>query len=126
MLSEDMDAVLREYFRWARSGCPSDITYPHSDPTQQFRGASVRSLGLSDDEALWVDAAISKIQHSDEKLHELLIAYYGQGKTMTQLRARFGSRKKIARDLTDARAFVLGVLYAGSKTGVPREEIGIR
>lgn len=123
MLHDDIDHVLREYFRWARAGCPSDIYYPHADPTQPFRGSSVPSLGLSDDEALWIDEAICQIGRDDKELFTLMFAYYGQKKSMAQLR-RFGSRKKISRRLSDAKSFIHGVLYGGTKNRVPTAQMG--
>lgn len=111
MLTDDVDQVLHEYFRWARANCPSDVTFPHSDPMARLRGSSVPSVQMSDDEAAHVDKLICHLRDCEPELHKVLMWVYADRKTLRWLAARGrGSRVTLARQLGEARQFIRGGL----------------
>lgn len=115
MLLEDIDRVLVEYYRWQRAGCPSDVGYPHADPTQRLRGSTVSSLMISDDEARWIDGALCDLgRELGPDCLRIVEAYYGKSKPPKSLtlmtRAGHGSRNTILRELSNAKSFIKGRL----------------
>jgi len=79
MIFDDIDLMLKEYFRWAKASDPSDIGFPHAEPTQRLRGSTVKSVCLSDDEALWIDRALSSLNVEYPSSHHIILRIYRDG-----------------------------------------------
>lgn len=115
MLSEDMDDVLREYYRWAQSGAPDDIGYPHVEPVRRLLGGSVRSLGLSDEEAGWVDAALGFLKKEAPDEHAVIEQIYKNHRSLRWLESRgHGDRRALALLASRGRQFVYGALFGAA------------
>lgn len=115
MLSEDGDDVLREYFAWAEVNNPADVYYPHCDPVRRLRGSSVRSLMISDDEAAHVDRALCRLKCRAPEVHEVVLRYYQERRTLRWMEARgLGDRKALARQLAEGREYIVGFLTAAT------------
>lgn len=115
MLSDDMDTVLREYFRWSKSGDPSRVGYPSTDPYAPLRGSSVRSLGMSDDEALWCDAVVCRLKVEAPDLHQAVVCYYRDNRSMRWMqRNGMGDRRAVSRRLSEARQLLAEYFAEGA------------
>lgn len=112
MLIEDMDSLMREYFRWAATNSPEKIGYPSVEIVERLRGSVVPSVPLSDDDALMVDRALNYLKRENPDAHRLIVRVYGEGKTVRWMEARGeGDRKVMGRLLGEGREFVKGVLF---------------
>jgi len=115
MLSDDMDTVLREYFRWSKSGDPSQVGYPSTDPCSPLRGSSVRSLGMSDEEALWCDSVLSRLKAEAPALHRAVVLYYRDNRSMRWMqRHGMGDRRVVSRNLSEARQLLAEYFAEGA------------
>ena len=111
MLTEDMDELLRQYFAWAATQDPSDLTYPHVEPVRRLLGSSVRSLSISDDEARYIDRALCRLKQDNADAHRLIVKVYRDHRTIRWLEARGeGERKTLARRVAEGREYVRGFL----------------
>lgn len=111
MLSDNVAVVLGEFYRWSRVGDPADVGYPHVVPTERLRGGSVSSVGLSDEEALWVDRALALLASEAPEQYRVVCRVYRDRKTVRALaKAGEGSRDTLGRDLAAGMQFVRGVL----------------
>jgi len=59
---DDIDAILSDYYAWARVKSPDDIGFPHATPERRLLGSSVSSPKLTDDEAMCIDAALGHLK----------------------------------------------------------------
>lgn len=111
MLTEDMDDLLRQYFAWAATQDPADLTYPHIDPVRRLLGSSVRSLSISDDEAQYIDRALCRLKEDNAEAHRLIVKVYRDHRTLRWLEARGeGERKTLARRVGEGREYLRGFL----------------
>lgn len=106
-----MDTDLQEYFRWSRSGDPSAVGYPHQDAVRRLLGSTVPSVGISDDEALWIDAALGALKGDNPDAHHVILRYYRDRKSLRWMTSNgMGCRKTLARRLSEGREFIRGYL----------------
>lgn len=109
MLSDDMGENLLMYFAWSRSRDPSNVGYPHQDPVRRLRGSGIGAEGLSDDEALWIDRALSALKAEDDESYQLVLRVYRDGRSLRWLESRgHGDRRRLSYRLSDARYFLRG------------------
>jgi hypothetical protein len=120
MIDPDIRITLDMYYQWARINCPSDVYYPHEIPTRRLHGRQVPLAGLTDEEAMWVDRALCRLAGADPEGHTLVQKVHADRKTVRQLEKHgYGSRKRIARVLSSARAYVAGCVAGQSESGDP-------
>lgn len=118
MLSEDMDDVLRDYYRWSQINSPDDIGYPHIDPVRRLLGGSVSSVGLSDEEAGFVDKALGYLKQSQPEQHAVIEHVYKKRHSLRWMEKNgMGDRKALARMASDGRQFLRGALMGASLVG---------
>ena len=111
MLSDDMDEVLSEYYRWSNVNNPADIGYPHADTLSRLRGPS-RGASISDDEAMWIDYALTCLKKDDPEQYKVIKRVYRDRKSLRWLEKRGeGSRNTLGRNLANGLQFVSGVLH---------------
>jgi hypothetical protein len=111
MLTEDIDQLLHDYFAWAASQNPADLTFPHINPVRRLLGSSVRSLSISDDEAMWIDRALCRLKVDNAEAHRLIAKVYEDRRSLRWLEDRGeGDRKMLARRVAEGREYVRGYL----------------
>lgn len=112
MLSDDMDQVLRDYFRWASQNAPEDIGYPNREPTMRILfGGGVNCAGLSDDEAMWIDRILCHMKKDEPESYRVLRLIYRDGRSLRWMETKgMGSRKVLANMAWSAREFLRGAL----------------
>lgn len=112
MLSEDMEIVLRDYFRWASIDSPDNIDYPHADTLSRLRGSSIGSAGMSDDEAEHVNKGLCHMKAEMPVCYNVLRLIYRDNRSMRWLEKRgYGDRRTVSRIASDGRQFLHGVLF---------------
>lgn len=111
MLGENMDLTLTRYFAWARADDPSNIGYPHCTPVRRLLGSGISAEPLSDEEAGQVDRALCLLRAGDPEGYRLILRVHRDFRTLRQLEAKGeGERKRNARILSSAHAFLRGVM----------------
>ena len=111
MLSEDMRENLILYYSWARVNDPSDVGYPHQDPTSNLRGGGIGCEGLSDDEAMQIDRALAVLGVEYPEERKVVEMFYQKGYTFRRMeRHGHGSRKELSQMLNSAHDFLKGFL----------------
>lgn len=111
MLSENIDQVLRDYFQWAEIQSPDNIGYPHCIPTERLRRSVLSSEKLSDDEALWINGALSYLALDNPEAYAVVLNLYRDNKSIRWLADRgAGDRRTLMRLASEGREFVRGVL----------------
>lgn len=110
MLTEDVSVNLDLYYAWSRVSSPSDIGYPHQDPVRRLRGSGVGAEGLSDEEAEQMNRALCMLREEDPDGFRLVELVHGKRRTLRQLELHGkGDRRRLARQLSAAHAFLRGV-----------------
>lgn len=113
-----MEQVFSDYFRWAMTDNPADVGYPHVDPVRKLLGSSVRSIGITDDEALWVDYAMAFLKTENKPAYDVIMAVYRDRRSIRWLESKGrGDRRTIARLASEGQEFVRGVLFGAKIAG---------
>ena len=113
MISEDMDEALKQYFQWARERSPDDIGYPHMATFRRLLGGGIGQEGLSDDEAMCINAALCQVRSDDRRAYELLEHLYKFNRSLRWLELRgWGDRRSLASCAAQSRQFIRGVIFA--------------
>jgi len=121
MISDDMDFNLREFFKWARINCPSDIGMPHQTPERALLGSTVSSPCISDEEAEMISKAIGFLLLNEVAAHRVLMRVYHDQKSLSWMENRGeGDRKMNGNYLARAIQFIRGVLFASTAIGSGR------
>ena len=112
MISEDIHETLREYFRWARIHSPENIGYPRTDPVRVLCGSSVASVGLSDEEAEYVDQAIGHLKQVDPDSYEVIKLIYRDQRSLRWMeKAGVGDRRTTSHLASKGTEFIRGTLF---------------
>ena len=112
MLTEDMDEMMRQYFVWSQQQDPADLAFPHQTPERRLMGSSVRSISLSDDDALHINQALGMLKSDDEQNYRIIKLYYQDRRSFRWMESRrMGDRKALARRMADGLHFIRGVLF---------------
>lgn len=113
MIGESMDENLRDYFIWASQQDPADLGFPHQTPFRRLLGTSVRSIGLSDEDAMEINRALCMLWHDDPECFDIIRLYYQDRRSFRWMeRHGRGERKALARRLADGLQFLRGVMCA--------------
>jgi hypothetical protein len=111
MLESDIYHDLDRFFIWAGNQDPSRLGYPHVTPTRRLLGSGVGVEPLSDEEGEQIDRALCLLRKEDEDGYQLVLRVHRDHRTLRQLEGRGeGDRKRNARVLSAAHAFLRGVL----------------
>ncbi|GLS27754.1 antiterminator Q family protein [Marinibactrum halimedae] len=99
----DTPWLLDQWARWARSN-PDNIGYPTIEPFRRLLGSKGLSPAISDDEAMRVDAALSRLLARDSEMGEAVTKYYLYG----------GNLSRLARELKVDRRRAEVIVKAGT------------
>lgn len=112
-LESDIEEDLREWGKWARS-CPSRaLKYPSSQPYTVLKGSD--GLRITEERALEIDAAISRLFGRDREVRDLLILHYVWGFTYRAIEERTDYRRtKISQIIDTAKGWLGGYLIGQS------------
>jgi len=111
MISDDMYETLQRFYAWERGQNPADIGYPNITPVRRLLGGSVGSLGLTDDEALHIDKAITELRLERPDEYAVVKRVHRDQKSLRWMESRGeGNRRKNAMLLSNAHQFVSGFL----------------
>lgn len=112
MLNDDFNEMMRDYFAWSKVESPDDIGYPHSDPVRRLLGGSVRSIGLTDDEAICIDRAIAHLRSQRPQVFNTVKRIHQDGKSRRWMYENGeGDRRTIARMAESGEEFIRGCLF---------------
>ena len=115
MLSFDPDEAIRQFYVWSRQQDPSDIGYPHSDTLARLRGSVVKSAGISDDEALWLNEIIRAWRNENPRGAAIADRVYRDGKSVRWTARRLKVSARTAQnELLSLRSHVGGAICANS------------
>lgn len=64
MIPDDPRHAIAAYYQWARENAPEDIGYPHSDPVRNLLGTGIRSAGLTDAEAEFMNRVLGALKRA--------------------------------------------------------------
>jgi len=88
------------------------LWYPSQDTLSRLRGSSVKSLGLSDDEAEWINRALCHLKKDRPEQFRLMLKHYYEGHTIRQMEQNgYGDRRYISSELRAGREFIQGALF---------------
>jgi hypothetical protein len=111
MFDSDIHHDLDRFFAWSRVEDPSDLDYPHCTPVRRLLGSGIGAEPLSDEEAGQVDRALCLLKAEDPEGYRLILRVHRDCRTLRQLEAKGeGERKRNARVLSSAHAFLRGVM----------------
>lgn len=82
---EDTQFLLEQWGKWVLSGGVASIGYPCIQPFRQLLGSSVKSLSITDEQALRIDATLAKLKKRDYEMGRVVITYYLSGTPVTKL-----------------------------------------
>jgi len=112
MLNEDVGQLLQDYFSWAKTNDPCDIGYPHIDPVRRLLGSSLRSAGLSDDEAAYVDMAMAYLKREEPESYRVVVRVFKDGKSLRWMEVnREGDRRTTANLISRGTQFIRGAIF---------------
>ena len=109
MLSEDTRDNVLAYYVWAMQADPADITYPHQTPFRRLLGSGIGCEGLSDDEAMAIDRALSALQQEYPSDAEVVRLVIRDNRSFRWLEKRgYGNRKALASALSESLKYIKG------------------
>ena len=115
MYSDDIEDVIKGYYHWAEVNAPEDIGYPHIDTVRRLRGSGIGSEGLTDEEAMHVNAALCYLKQDRPDVFKVLERIYRDRKTLRWMQHNGeGRRDTLSRLASDGREFVKGALFGAA------------
>lgn len=104
---------VRCYFVWAMQQDPSDLRYSHLMPFRKLLGGGIGCEGLSDDEAMYINEALSALKLENPEDFKVLQLVVRDGRSFRWLQHRgFGDRKMLASSFSQSLEFIRGFLLA--------------
>jgi len=112
VLSDDMWDILAQFYAWARAQDPSDVGYPHVDPVRKLLGGAVGGVLLTDEEAVHIDNAISRLRLERPDEYAVLDLVHCKGLSLRKMeRMGIGSRRQNAALLSNAHTYLRDILH---------------